>query len=50
MRASSGRRLPLRPLQARQAVMQFIQLSRPPRDTGVMCSRVNSSKWKCPPQ
>jgi AcrR family transcriptional regulator len=29
MRASSGSRLPLRPLQARQAVMQFIQLSLP---------------------
>jgi hypothetical protein len=37
-------------LQARQAVMQFIQVSTPPLDTGRMCSRVSSSKWKKPPQ
>ena len=38
------------PLQVRHAVMQFIPVSRPPRDTGTMCSRVSSSKWKQPPQ
>ena len=32
------------------AVMQFIQVSLPPRDTGTMCSRVSSSKGKWPPQ
>jgi len=29
------------PLQCRQAVTTFIQLSRPPRDSGVMWSRVS---------
>ena len=50
MCASSGSRLPLRPLHERQAVMQFIQLSGPPRETGMMCSRVRSSSAKRPPQ
>ena len=37
-------------LQALQAVMQFIQVSRPPREVGMMCSRVRVSKPKRPPQ
>ena len=50
MRASSGVRSPLRWLQLRQAVMQFIQWSRPPRLLGWMCSRVRSFSWKRTPQ
>jgi hypothetical protein len=37
-------------LHERQAVMQFIQLSSPPREVGTMCSRVRSSMWKRPTQ
>jgi drug/metabolite transporter (DMT)-like permease len=43
MRASSGMRLPLRPLQARQAVMQFIQLSRR-RATPARCARASARR------
>ena len=44
MPASCSSRLPLRPLQLRQAVMQFIQLWVPPREVGMMCSRVRCSR------
>ena len=50
MCASSGVRLPFFWLQVRHAVTTFIQVSRPPRDIGMMWSQVSLNGEKFPAQ
>jgi len=50
MPASSGVRSALRPLHGPQALTRFIQVQRPPRDSGTMCSHCRSRSEKRWPQ